>query len=50
MATPGLRGCLCRRLPHAVVERVAGAGHWPWLDQPSLAERVAGFVTDTGTP
>ncbi len=47
---PAFADAYGRRLPHAVVERVAGAGHWPWLDQPSLAERVAGFVTDTGTP
>ncbi|HXD63649.1 MAG TPA: alpha/beta hydrolase [Solirubrobacteraceae bacterium] len=33
-----------QRLPHATVERVAGAGHWPWLDVPALAERLAGFA------
>ena len=26
------------------VEIVAGAGHWPWIDRPELAERVAGFL------
>jgi pimeloyl-ACP methyl ester carboxylesterase len=31
-----------RRLPRAQVQRVADAGHWPWLDQ----ERVVGLVTD----
>jgi pimeloyl-ACP methyl ester carboxylesterase len=33
-----------QRLPHATVERVPGAGHWPWLDQPELTARVAGFA------
>lgn len=33
-----------RVLPGAVVERVAGAGHWPWLDRPEVAERLAAFV------
>ena len=33
-----------RRLPHATVEHIAGAGHWPWLDQPVLGERLAGFM------
>lgn len=39
-----------QRLPDAAVERVAGAGHWPWLDQPALAERLAGFATGSGSP
>jgi pimeloyl-ACP methyl ester carboxylesterase len=30
-----------RRLPNAAVERVAQAGHWPWLDQPQLTARLA---------
>jgi pimeloyl-ACP methyl ester carboxylesterase len=32
------------RLPQATVEHVAGAGHWPWLDQPDLVERVVAFL------
>lgn len=38
-----------RHLPHATVEHVPGAGHWPWLDQPALAQRLAAFATGTGT-
>lgn len=26
------------------VEHVEGAGHWPWLDRPQLADRVAAFL------
>lgn len=32
--------------PRAEVERVPDAGHWPWLDQPQVVERVAEFVAD----
>jgi pimeloyl-ACP methyl ester carboxylesterase len=35
------------RLPHADVQRVADAGHWPWLDQPEVIERIASFLTRT---
>jgi pimeloyl-ACP methyl ester carboxylesterase len=34
------------RLSSATVERVAGAGHWPWLDAPRLIDRLAAFATD----
>jgi len=27
------------------VDVVSGAGHWPWLDDPAVVERVAGFLT-----
>ena len=36
------------RLPHARVDRVPGAGHWPWLDQPDLLARLAAFAVDEG--
>ena len=39
-----------RRLPSATVERVAGAGHWPWLEAPQLIDRLAAFVADPLTP
>jgi pimeloyl-ACP methyl ester carboxylesterase len=41
---PSFADAYARRLPHATVERVAGAGHWPWLDLPAVAEHVAGFT------
>lgn len=33
-----------RRLPRAIVERIEGAGHWPWLDDSTVADRIAEFV------
>jgi pimeloyl-ACP methyl ester carboxylesterase len=33
-----------RRLPHATVERIEAAGHWPWLDDSTVADRIAEFV------
>lgn len=35
-----------RRLPRARLERVGGAGHWPWLDQPDVLARVTAFVDE----
>jgi pimeloyl-ACP methyl ester carboxylesterase len=32
------------RLPGATVERIAGAGHWPWLDRPEVVDRVAAIL------
>jgi pimeloyl-ACP methyl ester carboxylesterase len=34
------------RLPQATVEHLAGAGHWPWFDQPELVDRVGAFLRD----
>ena len=33
-------------MPHASVERVQQAGHWPWLDRPEVVDRVAGFLAE----
>ena len=41
---PSFADAYGRLLPHAAVEHVPGAGHWPWLDVPSLAERLTGFL------
>lgn len=32
------------RLPNATVEHIPDAGHWPWLDQPRVVDRVATFL------
>ena len=32
------------RLPAARVDHLAHAGHWPWLDQPQVVDRVAEFL------
>lgn len=31
-------------LPHATVQEVPGAGHWPWLEQPEAVETIAAFL------
>ena len=31
-------------LPNAIFELIEGAGHWPWIDDPSVIDRVVGFV------
>jgi len=31
-------------LPHASIDRLERAGHWPWLDRPEVVERVASFL------
>ena len=41
---PALADEYAARLPGATVERVAGAGHWPWLDRPEVVERVASLL------
>jgi pimeloyl-ACP methyl ester carboxylesterase len=33
------------RLPEATVRRVAGAGHWPWLEDPVLAAELIAFAS-----
>jgi pimeloyl-ACP methyl ester carboxylesterase len=32
------------RLESVTLERVPDAGHWPWLDQPHLIDRVAAYL------
>jgi pimeloyl-ACP methyl ester carboxylesterase len=29
----------------ATVEHISPAGHWPWLDQPEVIDRVVGFLS-----
>lgn len=41
---PALADAYAARLPGATVERIAGAGHWPWLDRPEVVDRVAALL------
>ena len=36
------------RLAGARVERIAQAGHWPWLDRPEVIDRVTGLLAGAG--
>jgi pimeloyl-ACP methyl ester carboxylesterase len=40
----GFADAYARRLPAATVERVADAGHWPWLDRPEVVARLSAFI------
>jgi pimeloyl-ACP methyl ester carboxylesterase len=42
--SPTLGEATAKRLAHATIEGV-DAGHWPWLDQPTLVDRVANFLS-----
>ncbi len=42
---PAYGEAYAERLPTAELIAVDDAGHWPWLDRPELAERIAGFLT-----
>ena len=44
---PAFAAAYGRALPHATVELIPGAGHWPWLEDPDLAGRLASFATGT---
>jgi pimeloyl-ACP methyl ester carboxylesterase len=33
-------------LPNATLERVPNAGHWPWLEDEGIAERIAEFLAE----
>jgi pimeloyl-ACP methyl ester carboxylesterase len=41
---PELSNRYAARLPKARIEYVAGAGHWPWFDDPETIELVARFL------
>ncbi|MBV9681985.1 MAG: alpha/beta hydrolase, partial [Solirubrobacterales bacterium] len=41
---PALPDAYAARLPGATVERIAGAGHWPWLDRPEVVDRIAALL------
>jgi pimeloyl-ACP methyl ester carboxylesterase len=44
---PELAQRYAERLPHAAVEVIEDAGHWPWLDRPELVEQVAAFLNQS---
>lgn len=46
--SPEFADAYAARLPAATVQRIPGAGHWPWLDQPELADRMAAFLEPGG--
>jgi pimeloyl-ACP methyl ester carboxylesterase len=41
---PAFADAYAARLPRASLELVADAGHWPWLDQPAVIDRVTEFL------
>jgi pimeloyl-ACP methyl ester carboxylesterase len=47
---PAFAQAYATRLAGASVDLVADAGHWPWLDQPTVIERIAAFVEPTHAP
>jgi pimeloyl-ACP methyl ester carboxylesterase len=40
---PTVPDAYAARLP-ASVERIAGAGHWPWLDRPEVVDHAASLL------
>ncbi|MGA9859833.1 MAG: alpha/beta hydrolase [Solirubrobacteraceae bacterium] len=44
---PAFAAAYGHALPNASVELIPGAGHWPWLEDPHLAGRLAAFATGT---
>ncbi len=44
--SPAFAEAYGQRLRGATVQHVPGAGHWPWLDQPPVTERLAAFAVD----
>lgn len=41
---PGVGAIYEEVLPHAELEQVPDAGHWPWMDRPEVVDRVATFL------
>lgn len=41
-------GAYARALPASRTELIPSAGHWPWLEDPDLAGRLAAFATGDG--
>ena len=41
---PGIGATYAEVLPDATLEQIPDAGHWPWMDQPQVVDRVAAFL------
>lgn len=41
---PAFANTCATRLPNATLQVIPGAGHWPWLDQPSALDQIAAFL------
>jgi pimeloyl-ACP methyl ester carboxylesterase len=41
---PSIGAVYAEVLPDATLEQVPDAGHWPWMDQPQVVDRVATFL------
>ncbi len=41
---PGIGAIYAEVLPQATLEVIPDAGHWPWMDQPQVVDRVASFL------
>jgi pimeloyl-ACP methyl ester carboxylesterase len=41
---PAFADAYGRRLPHATVEHISAAGHWPWLEDAELGRHLAEFA------
>jgi len=41
---PAFADAYGQRLPRATVQRIEAAGHWPWLDDATVADRIVEFV------
>ena len=45
---PAFADTYAMRLPHATLQRIPDAGHWPWSDQPSVLDQIGAFVAAGG--
>jgi pimeloyl-ACP methyl ester carboxylesterase len=41
---PAFAHAYAAALPDATAQVVAGAGHWPWVQNPEIVQTVAGFL------
>jgi pimeloyl-ACP methyl ester carboxylesterase len=41
---PRFAAAYAQALPHAEAEVLPGLGHWPWLEDPAVGERITAFL------